>query len=116
MAIVKPYASGLRESFPGLVGGCNLRPPETVAPSLLLFLATEEKEGALSSGEKLVISEALSCPEEEEEPCALQTFLGGPARRCSPKARQTVSPPARSAECSSAYMSYCQTADQNGCS
>src|SRR5438034_8475600 len=110
MAIVKPYASGLRESFPGLVGGCNLRPPETVAPSLLLFLATEEKEGALSSGEKLVISEALSCP--EEEPRASQIFLGGPARPCSPQARQTVSPPVRSAECLSACRSYCQTADQ----
>jgi hypothetical protein len=33
----------------------NSLPPETVTPSLLLFLATEEKEGELSSGEKLFI-------------------------------------------------------------
>src|SRR5437899_8119662 len=85
-------------------------------PPRFLFLATEEKEGALSSGEKLVISEVFSCPAAEEEPCALQIFLGGPAQPCSPTARQTVSPPVRSAECSSACMSYRETADQNGCS
>jgi len=39
---------------------------ETTTPSLLLFLATEVKEGAVSSGEKLVTNFAISYPAEEE--------------------------------------------------
>ena len=75
------------------------------------------EKGVPSSGEKIVTGQTLSFPAvAEEEVHSIETSFDGLARWCSPRALQTATPPAPSAEYSSACRLYCQTGDQNECS